>query len=207
MTDRKATNRIPEPLIVPATPPTLRGDRVILRAPSESDIDDRLRYPIDPDEEDAYGSGWRRAWDGTLAHNREHLTQLRSHQRPGEIEWSVEYAGECIGSARLRVDEGNHRAAFSIGIFAPHRRGMGLGREITRLVTRWGFVDLGLHRVELEVLAMNERAIRCYRACGFVHEGTRREAELYPDGWHDFLVMGLLRDDLAEDATEFGAPT
>lgn len=207
MTDRKATNRIPEPLIVPATPPTLRGDRVILRAPSESDIDDRLRYPIDPDEEDAYGSGWRRAWDGTLAHNREHLTQLRSHQRPGEIEWSVEYAGECIGSARLRVDEGNHRAAFSIGIFAPHRRGMGLGREITRLVTRWGFVDLGLHRVELEVLATNERAIRCYRACGFVHEGTRREAELYPDGWHDFLVMGLLRDDLAEDATEFGAPT
>jgi hypothetical protein len=36
-----------ESLNLPATPPTLRGDRVILRAPCERDIDDRLRYPID----------------------------------------------------------------------------------------------------------------------------------------------------------------
>jgi hypothetical protein len=41
-----------ESLNLPATPPTLRGDRVILRAPCERDIDDRLRYPIDPEEED-----------------------------------------------------------------------------------------------------------------------------------------------------------
>jgi hypothetical protein len=29
--------------------PTLRGERVILRGPRESDVDDRLRYPIDPE--------------------------------------------------------------------------------------------------------------------------------------------------------------
>lgn len=67
-------------------------------------------------------------------------------------------------------------------------------------MVEWGFAEFGLHRVELEVLAKNERAIRCYRACGFVHEGTRRQAELYPDGWHDFLVMGMLRDDLPGSA-------
>ena len=32
--------------------PTLRGERIILRAPRESDVDDRLRHPIDPEEED-----------------------------------------------------------------------------------------------------------------------------------------------------------
>ncbi|MGN6168870.1 MAG: hypothetical protein ACTHQQ_11985, partial [Solirubrobacteraceae bacterium] len=54
--------------------PTLRGERVILRGSRGSDIDDRLRYPIDPEEEDGYGSAWRREWDGRRYHAREHLT-------------------------------------------------------------------------------------------------------------------------------------
>lgn len=195
-----------EPLTVPATAPTLSGDRVILRVPREHDIDDRLRYPIDPEEEDGYGGGWRRGWDGRRFHNRLDSVERLPHPRPGHLEWSIEYGGECIGSARLRVDAGNHRATFSLGIFVPHRRGMGLGQEATRLVVRWGFVELGLHRVELEVLATNVRAIRCYRACGFIHEGTRRQAELYPDGWLDFLVMGMLRNDLVERAGEPATP-
>jgi RimJ/RimL family protein N-acetyltransferase len=45
-----------------------------------------------------------------------------------------------------------------------------------------GFGVLGLHRIELRVLATNRRAIDCYLACGFRKEGVRREAELYPDG-------------------------
>lgn len=185
-----------KPLTLPAEPPTLTGDRVLLRAPHERDVDDRLRYPIDPEEEDGYGGAWRRDWDGRRFHNRDDLMRLRLRSRPDDVDWSVESAGQCIGSTRLRVDTGNHRAMFSIGIFVPDMRGMGLGREITRLVVRWGLLDLGLHRVELDVLSTNERAISCYRACGFVHEGTRRQAELYPDGWRDFLVMALLPDDL-----------
>ena len=31
---------------------TLRGERVVLREQRESDIDDRLRHPIDPEDED-----------------------------------------------------------------------------------------------------------------------------------------------------------
>jgi hypothetical protein len=38
------------------TLPALRGERVILRGFLESDTDDRLRHPIDPEEEDGYGS-------------------------------------------------------------------------------------------------------------------------------------------------------
>jgi len=43
------------PLTLPPLP-TLQGERVILREPRDSDIDDRLRHPIDPEEEDNYGS-------------------------------------------------------------------------------------------------------------------------------------------------------
>ena len=64
----------------------------------------------------------------------------------------------------------------------------------------WAFEVLGVHRVELQVLAGNGRAISCYLACGFRQEGVRREAELYPDGWKDFIMMGILRPEHAAHA-------
>ena len=178
MAELKEALRMREMLPMPATAPVLTGRRVILRPPVEHDIDDRLRYPIDPEEEDGYGGAWRRTWDGRRFHSREDLAGRRTTPPHGQFDWSLEHLGECVGSTRLRVDAGNHRGTFSVGIFAPERRGMGLGQEATGAVVRWGFVELRLHRIELEVLASNDRAIRCYRACGFVHEGTRRQGRV-----------------------------
>jgi RimJ/RimL family protein N-acetyltransferase len=76
-------------------------------------------------------------------------------------------------------------------VFVASLRGRGMGREVTRLVVAWAFDVLGLHRLQLEVAASNRRAIRCYLACGFRNEGVRREAQLYPHGWKDFVLMGL----------------
>ena len=168
-------------LTLPALP-VLPGERVILRGSTESDIDDRLRHPIDPEEEDGYGSSWRREWDGASYHTREYLLANRAAPVPGAYEWAVEYNRHCIGSAGLRVDADQHGATYTVGLFVAELRGRGLGREVTRLVLSWAFGELGVHRVELEVLAFNRRAIDCYLACGFRKEGVRREAELYPDG-------------------------
>jgi RimJ/RimL family protein N-acetyltransferase len=188
-----AVRIMPDPL--PFAPlPVLHGERVLLRGLRDSDIEDRLRHPIDPEEEDGYGSAWRREWDGRRYHTREHLAAARRPE-PGEYRWAVEHNGCCIGGTGLRVDAGQHRATYSVGLFVAALRGQGLGREITRLVVAWGFGGLGLHRIELEVLAFNTRAIRCYLACGFRQEGVRREAELYPDGRKDLISMGLLRSE------------
>lgn len=192
---------MPDRLTLPDLP-KLSGDRVILREHQEPDIDDRLRHPIDPDEEDGYGSSWRREWDGRRYHTREDLTSgSRRPAAPGSYTWAVEHDGQCIGSAGLRVDADQHRASYTIGLFVSGLRGRGLGREVTRLVLSWAFTVLGVHRVELEVLAGNSRAIRCYLACGFRPEGIRREAELYPDGWKDFIVMALLQPEYVAMAT------
>lgn len=177
--------------------PVLPGERVILRDLVASDVDDRLRHPIDPEEEDGYGSSWRREWGGERYHTREHLLAIRTPPEPGAYEWAVEYDGHCVGHARLRVDTDQHGASYSVGLFVAGLRGRGLGREITRLILSWAFGALGAHRVELEVLAFNRRAIDCYLACGFHREGVRREASLYPDGWKDLILMGLLRSEYA----------
>jgi [ribosomal protein S5]-alanine N-acetyltransferase len=77
---------------------------------------------------------------------------------------------------------------------------MPAGQETTRLVLAWAFTVLGVHRVELEVLASNSRAIGCYRACGFRQEGIRRQAGLYPVGWKDFILMAVLQPEYAATA-------
>jgi [ribosomal protein S5]-alanine N-acetyltransferase len=177
--------------------PTLQGERVTLRGPRDSDVDDRLRHPIDPEEEDGYGSSWRREWDGRRYHTREYLTAAKSPPDPRTYTWMVEYDGHSIGSAGLKVNPDQHLAEYTVGLFVAALRGRGLGREVTRLVLAWAFDVLGVHRVELQAVAGNSRAINCYLACGFRQEGVRREAELYPDGWKDFIMMGILRSEHA----------
>jgi [ribosomal protein S5]-alanine N-acetyltransferase len=180
--------------------PTLRGERVIVRAWRESDVDDWLRYPVDPEEEDGYGSAWRRAWDGRRYRTREQLAVGRRPPDPHAYTWAVEYDGRCIGSTGLHADPDQHGATYTVGLFAAGLRGRGLGREVTWLVLSWAFEVLGAHRIQLEVLAGNRRAINCYLACGFRREGLRREAELYPDGWKDIIMMGVLRSEYAAQA-------
>ena len=181
-------------------PPTLHGERAILRGRRDSDVDDRLCLPIDPEEEDCYGSAWRREWDGRRYHTREYLTNFGSPPNPRTYTWMVEYDGHCIGTAGLEVNPDQHSAEYTVGLFVAALRGRGLGREVTWLVLAWAFDVLGVHRVELQAVASNTRAINCYLACGFRQEGVRREAELYPDGWKDFIMMGILRSEHAAQA-------
>jgi RimJ/RimL family protein N-acetyltransferase len=181
--------------------PVLRGEPTVLRGFRESDIDDRLRHPTDPEEEDGYGSAWRREWDGRRYHTREQLTDDRNPTDPSTYTWAIEYDGQCVGSARLVVDPDQQCATYAVGLFVADLRGRGLGREVTRLVVAWAFEVLGVHRMQLDVVGDNRRAIDCYLACGFRREGVRREARLHPDGWRDFIVMGLLQSECSSLAT------
>ena len=59
----------------------------------------------------------------------------------------------------------------------------------------FGFESLNLHRVGLEVFAENERAVRCYEACGFVREGVLRAQEFSRGAYRDILRMAVLREE------------
>jgi RimJ/RimL family protein N-acetyltransferase len=71
----------------------------------------------------------------------------------------------------------------------------GYGAEAINLLLEFGFRTLGLHRVVLYVDSVNERAIACYKKCGFVVEGAQRKHEFYRGGYIEDLFMGILRED------------
>ena len=124
-------------------------------------------------------------------------TARRGPLDPGVYTRAVEHDGRCIGSAGLRVDPDQHYATYTVGLFVARLRGRGLGQQITRLAVSWAFGQLRAHRIQLKVLASNTRAINCYLACGFRQQGIRREATLYPDGWKDLILMGVLQSEYA----------
>jgi RimJ/RimL family protein N-acetyltransferase len=73
--------------------------------------------------------------------------------------------------------------------------GDGLGTEAVRLMIRYGFLEMGLHRVQLGVYAYNERAIRSYARAGFREEARRAEVAFHGGRWHDEVLMAILEDD------------
>jgi RimJ/RimL family protein N-acetyltransferase len=102
--------------------------------------------------------------------------------------------GKVLGEVVLYdLDADNETMGLRIALIA--EQGKGYGTDAIRLLLRYGFDVVGLHRVELEVFDFNPRAIASYRKCGFVEEGRLREALLWEGQWHDALLMGVLRTD------------
>lgn len=110
--------------------------------------------------------------------------------------WVIDHQEQFLGEIRLdNLDMHDRRATLAIGLYDPDRLGRGLGRQAIQLVLDHAFGDLQLHRVGLRVISYNERAIRAYRACGFVEEGREREAARVGDRWYDDIIMGVLAAD------------
>lgn len=99
-----------------------------------------------------------------------------------------------IGFVVLHSIEWNNAAGIlSMGIGERDYWGKGYGSDALRLILRYGFHELNLHRIGLDVHSTNARAIRAYEKAGFTHEGALREAG-YRDGRrYDRLLMGILR--------------
>ena len=94
-------------------------------------------------------------------------------------------------TARWSRDTEYHR----LGDNDPAYRGHGYGTDAMRVTLRYGFMELNLQRIQLNVYSYNERAIKSYLKAGFVVEGRQR-GMLRRDGerW-DFVYMSVLRDE------------
>ena len=115
-------------------------------------------------------------------------------QKPN-VEFAVEVGGELVGRGGLfAFDELARNAEVGLG-FGPDHRGKGYGRETLRLLLEFGFRRRNLHRIWLECTATNERAIRAYRAAGFVEEGRLREQAWVDGRYVDMVRMAVLRSE------------
>lgn len=100
--------------------------------------------------------------------------------------------GDLAGEALLWNIDSHNRAAH-IGIsLRPAFRGRGLGTDTVRVLCRYGFTILGLHRLQAETLADNDAMIQAAIRVGFVREGTLRRSAWVSGHFADEVILGLL---------------
>lgn len=108
-------------------------------------------------------------------------------------------SAELVGEALLHgIDLHNRGAHLGLAVI-PRLRGRGLGIDTVRVLCRYGFMTLGLHRLQLETDADNTAMAKTAERCGFSSEGLLRQATWANGAFLDKRVFGLLRDDWGED--------
>lgn len=99
-----------------------------------------------------------------------------------------------VGSTYLRdIDMHNKKAEFGIFIGEESARGKGIGTISTKLTIKYGFEELGLHKIYLRVFSNNAQAIKAYEKADFEYEGTAKDDVILPDGnYQDITFMSII---------------
>ena len=147
----------------------IEGEKVWLRPMTEEDTDDIIRW--------RNHEAVRKNFIYQELFTREsHLNWLHSVVETGKaVQFIIvdKESGQAVGSVYFRdIDPIHHKAEYGIFIGEDAARGKGLGSEVAKLFTDYGFHKLGLHRIYLRALADNEQAIRSYEKGGFRREGV-----------------------------------
>jgi RimJ/RimL family protein N-acetyltransferase len=141
------------------------------------------------------------------------LAAVRTRDREGlraEIERSlaepedfgryvIEVDGERAGTMGFEVVNRRSRIADLGGLAVhPDFRGRRIADEAARQFQRHLLLELGFHRLQMEIYGFNERAQAHAERAGWVREGVRRNAYDRHGEWMDGVLYGILREDLEE---------
>lgn len=84
-------------------------------------------------------------------------------------------------------------AWVGIGIGVRDLWGKGYGTDAMRVILRYGFSQLNLNRIQLDVFSVNQRGMKSYEKAGFKHEGRLHGNLLKAGVRYDEVFMGILR--------------
>lgn len=105
--------------------------------------------------------------------------------------------GTLLGSCGLFDGSAENRSAeLGVAVVDRAQQGKGYGTDTVRTLCRFGFEQMGLHRIELLVFAQHETARAVYEKVGFVTEGVARQAHWGDGRWYDDVHMSLLEGEL-----------
>jgi len=107
---------------------------------------------------------------------------------------------KLIGTIGLHsIDNINRCATLGIFIGDKSGRNKGIGTEAIKLVLEYGFRYLNLKNIKLDVLEFNQRAVACYKKCGFKEYGRRRKCYFLNGKYYDRVEMDILVEEFEGD--------
>jgi aminoglycoside 6'-N-acetyltransferase len=164
----------------------LRGERVVLRPLRSGDAARLAELAAHPDV--------ARWWPGL---DEAELLE-KAAGKPDQGFFTVLRDDEPIGLVQYweEADPEYRHAGIDVFVGALYQ-GRGLGTDAVRTIARHLVHDRGHHRLTIDPVAHNTRAIRSYEKVGFRRVGIMREYQREPDGaWSDGLLLDLLSTEL-----------
>jgi RimJ/RimL family protein N-acetyltransferase len=172
--------------------PVIRAERVYLRPAERSDVPSFVRWLADAE---VTGNLAIRLPISQAAEEKwfDQMLEQQGKQHYHFVICLID-GDRPIGATDLRdLDLENGKAGFGIVIGEKAEWNKGYGTETLEAICDFGFGQLRLERIYLEVYADNKAGQRAYQKAGFVQEGVLRNAH-FADGRHqDAHIMSLLR--------------
>jgi len=107
---------------------------------------------------------------------------------------------KLIGTVGLhKVNYFKRTATLGIFIGDKDYRNNGYGTEAIKLILEYGFKYLNLNNIKLDLIEFNDRALACYKKCGFKEYGRRRKCEFVNGKYYDLISMDILAEEFQGD--------
>jgi RimJ/RimL family protein N-acetyltransferase len=172
--------------------PTIRGELIYLRPAERDDLPRFVRWFADGETTRFLKA---RA-PFSLAMEEQWYADMTARQGKTDYHFVICRLtdDQPIGTAGLHnLDLENGHAEFGISIGEKGEWNKGYGTDALLAICDFGFGELRLWRIELEVYEGNARARRSYEKAGFTLEGTLRQRHFAQGRHADVLIMALLR--------------
>lgn len=172
----------------------LVGERIYLSPRSLEDAEIYTKWMNDFNVTDYTGRSWNVL---TLQAEKEYLENPKSDGKTFAI--IDEKTDKIIGTVGLhQVDHLNRTATLGIFIGEEDYRSKGYGTEAIQLILDFGFNYLNLNNIHLDLMEFNERALKCYKKCGFKEIGRRRKCKYINGKYYDSISMDILSEEFNE---------
>jgi RimJ/RimL family protein N-acetyltransferase len=175
----------------------LKGKRIYLRGMEKNDLSGRFFDWANDKEVTRY------LFMGIFPNNIANLEEWFDEARKSDKEINLmivdKKTDKEIGFCGFHEIRWLHRSAeYRVFICEKEYWDKGYGREVAKLMLRYGFELLNFNKIYLGVNASHVRAVNSYLQSGFVKEGVLRE-EIYRNSrYHDAVRMSILRREYYE---------
>ena len=108
----------------------------------------------------------------------------------------IELSSQALAGEALLwgIDAHNRTAHIGVAVLPEFRR-RGFGTDTTRVLCHYGFITLGLHRLQVETAADNTSMIHAANRAGFSTEGLLRRSCWANGSFLDEMILGQLSEE------------
>ena len=122
------------------------------------------------------------------------LEEIRNDNGKTKVVYGIFDDKNPLGMIALQnIDYINSNANYGIYLGNKISENKGTGFEATLILLDFAFNGMGLHRIGLEVLSINKKAINLYKKIGFTFEGTKKESYFQDGKFIDIEIMSILK--------------